>query len=160
MHSKIRYQGRTYILESSIDATIKEKVEDKIHDIVDETLGKTGASEESIDEPIDETVDGTSTETEKELNDVNNYNPTISDAITALESSIGIALSEEAKTHIEMILEDELEKGGIVEPEAPEHILHEGVIYTKVKDKFNLMESANGAPSKISYKGKIFNLKR
>lgn len=176
MTKKIKYQGRTYILESSLDKIIKDKLELKIEDTLEDVLGLDnepefgtpglgdefggepsldgldGNLDPSLDAPIDENVDSS-------LGD-----PTIDNAIEGIKASLGVTdISEETLSHLKMILEDIVSESASVEDvpmsEAPDTILHEGKIFRKVgKLSTSMMESVSSAPKTISVGGRIFKL--
>lgn len=171
MTKKIKYQGRTYILESSLDKIIKDKLELKIEDTLEDVLGldngpEFGSSEfgddlggdlggdPTLDAPIDENLDAP-------MGD-----PAIDNAIEGIKASLNVQdISEETLSHLKMILEDIIAESSTPEPElepaleAPDTILHEGRIFRKVgKVSKSMMESVSNAPKTISVGGRIFKL--
>lgn len=160
MSKKIKYQGKTYILESSLDQVIKEKLTSKIENSLDDVLGNK--TKEATPNALDETVDN---------EDIGDSLPTdngedikIEGAIEAVKTSLGLSnISEDNLSMLRMTLGDIIsDEQPISTDEAPDTILHEGIIFRKVGKVSNMssmMESANRNPPKqIKVKGKIFTL--
>ena len=162
MTKKIKYQGRTYILESSLDSAIKEKLELKINDTLDDVLGlDNGMDEHVTEETLDENVEGAPVE-----------EPQVLQAIESIKQALAVGeISEENLVHLKMILSDILAEGGAgsVEglpeeapelAEAPDTILHEGRVFKKVGKASKAMLESIGkkkeTPKTIKFEGKIF----
>ena len=174
MSKKIKYQGKVYILESSLEQIMKEKLTEKMENTIDDVLGNN-KEEKVVDAPLEETI---------ENEDVDNLAPApvgeeigngddikIEGAIEAVKSSLGLTnISEDNLTMLKLTLGDIISEGGVapspeVDPtltEAPDTILHEGRIFKKVgkiSEMSPMMESTTVAPPKsIRVGGKIFNL--
>lgn len=166
MHNRIKYQGRVYMLESEFDEKIKERLEEKIDTAIDEVLDSEEKS--SNEEPV---LDDNVALDENVATDPNEDK--INQAVSAVESSLGISIDETGKLLLQSTLSDILENSvGAPDPmtpsvaptdpvtEAPEMVLHEGRIYRKVGPLSTYMaeSTAKKGPAKIRVGGQVFKL--
>lgn len=168
MSKRIEYQGKIYILESTIDDTIKTKLEDKIEDALDDVLGgksKSAPKQAFGNEALEETEEVETAPVEAPAED-----PRISGAIEGIKETLGVLdISPDVLPTLQMILEEILSSASVEAPvadatlsEAPDTILHEGRIFRKIgklNEVSNMMESTTVAPPKnIRVGGKVFTL--
>lgn len=173
MSKRIEYQGKIYILESTIDDTIKTKLEDKIEDALDDVLGgkSKGASKQAFGNgALEETEEVETAPVEAPVEEVPAEDPRISGAIEGIKETLGVLdISPDVLPTLQMILEEILASASVEAPvadatlsEAPDTILHEGRIFRKIGklgEVSNMMESTTVAPPKsIRVAGKIFTL--
>ena len=165
MSEKIKYKGRIYVAESSLDGEIKDRVEEKVNSALEDVLGEN-EPEKSVEAPnLEETSEEPSLDT-PDASD-NGEDIKIEGAIEAIKNALGISeIPEDDLNQLQLVLGSILSGSAAttpsdvavdVPPEAPDTILHEGRIFKKVgklSDIKSLTESVQKpTPKKISVGG-------
>src|ERR1035437_1553733 len=92
MSSKIKYQGKIYILESEVDQTIKEKVLEKAEKAIDEVFEEESGGSSGNEEFAPEGTEDPSVDTG--LPEEAPTDPKVDEAISAIESVLGTQIDE------------------------------------------------------------------
>lgn len=177
MSSKIKYQGKIYILESEVDDTIKEKVIEKAKTAIDEVFEEEGGSVGTglATEGTEDGEEGA----EAGLPDENPTDPKVDEAISAIESILGTPIDETGRVLLSTTISDIIASASTeapvdemapgqgdtaLETSAPELVLHEGRIFRKIGKVADYMKkplkesSEKPTPKAIRVGGKTFVL--